>query len=155
MDPTGKKTEFMDWGLPPGVSPQNPFGLQLPPGEPDEEMQRVMAEWIGDDGKSRWRMHYEDDHNPSYVPEGVEVWRLDTRGLSKEEADRVYEEKLKELDPEGKRWRGTNWRRDQNEDGGGFRLRRLPQPMSKDEPPDIIKLFVEGGFPAVAKMLRG
>lgn len=162
MDPTGKKTEFMDWGLPPGVSPQNPFGLQLPPGEPDEEMQRVMAEWLGQDFGAVMPANHEKSVtveidgkwvNLPSVLDGKqstqeEAVRRYMRGQLKPLGGKVFDSLQDALDAAKRRSR-------EYQAPDGESPLSPDAPMSQAEPPDIIKLFVEGGFPAVAKMLRG
>ena len=58
------------------------------------------------DNSKRWMMYEDEDHNPDYNPNGVEVWRLDPRGLGEDEARRLFREHMKKLDPDGSRLRG-------------------------------------------------
>jgi hypothetical protein len=73
-----------------------------------------------------WRKFYDQDHNPEYNPNGVEVWKLDPQGVPMDRILELYKQKMMELDPDGSRWRGSN--PPPLFGSPSFRLRRPPSP---------------------------
>ena len=101
----------MNWNLP--VPPPWSFAPQAPNPQLAPPVQLAQE----------WRRWEDKDHNPEYNPNGVDVWHLDPQGAPQELLMQMWEQKLKELDPNGDLLR--SWT-----PGRHIRVRRKDTPTS-------------------------
>lgn len=76
-----------------------------------------------------WQRFFDQDHNPDFNPHGVDVWKMIPQGEPPEVLKELFWQKMRELDPDGSRWRGSHMYTGQDPHMQPmFRLRRPPPP---------------------------